>query len=190
MYLDVFEKVVDSDDFTVGGGSASALAGAMAAGMVSMVAKLSMAKPVNLTVEEYEAISAEADELAKKLLKGSEKDTEAYCMIKDAYALPKSTDEEKELRKQAVRDAAYQAALVPKNNGYDDKRVFELACRLEGSSNPNCLSDLLSAKYLSESGVKGCILNIQANLSMIKDETRTAEMTEAMEDLKVGVSAL
>ena len=49
MYLDVFNKVVDSDDFTVGGGSASALAGAMAAGMASMVAKLSMAKPVNLT---------------------------------------------------------------------------------------------------------------------------------------------
>lgn len=42
MYLDVFNKVVDSDDFTVGGGSASALAGAMAAGMASMVAKLSM----------------------------------------------------------------------------------------------------------------------------------------------------
>ena len=53
MYLDVFNKVVDSDDFTVGGGSASALAGAMAAGMASMVAKLSMAKPVNLTQEEY-----------------------------------------------------------------------------------------------------------------------------------------
>ena len=35
-------------------------------------------------------------------------------MIKDAFALPKSTDEEKEVRKQAVRDAAYQAALVPK----------------------------------------------------------------------------
>ena len=89
MYLDVFNKVVDSDDFTVGGGSASALAGAMAAGMASMVAKLSMAKPVNLTGEDYEAISKEADELAQKLLTGSEKDTEAYCMIKDAYALPK-----------------------------------------------------------------------------------------------------
>lgn len=187
MYLDVFEKVVDSNDFTVGGGSASALAGAMAAGMASMVAKLSMAKPVNLTAADYEAISKEADELAQKLLKGAEKDTEAYCMIKDAYALPKSTDAEKEIRKQAVRDAAYQAALVPKLNGYDNKRVYELVCRLEGSSNPNCLSDLMSAKYLSESGVKGCILNIQANLSMIRDEARTKEMEEAMAELGNGL---
>lgn len=187
MYLDVFNKVVDSNDFTVGGGSASALAGAMAAGMASMVAKLSMAKPVNLTAEDYEAISKEADELAQKLLTGSEKDTEAYCMIKDAYGLPKSTDEEKAVRRQAVRDAAYQAALVPKQNGYANKRVYELVCRLEGSSNPNCLSDLMSAKYLSESGVKGCILNIQANLSMIKDEARTKEMEEAMADLGKGI---
>ena len=187
MYLDVFNKVVDSDDFTDGGGSASALAGAMAAGMASMVAKLSMAKPVNLTQEEYTAMSKELDELAQTLLKGSEQDTEAYCMIKDAFALPKSTDEEKEVRKQAVRDAAYQAALVPKNNGYNNKRVYELVCRLEGSSNPACLSDLMSAKYLSESGVKGCVLNIQANLSMIKDEARTREMEEAMEDLGKGM---
>ena len=97
------------------------------------------------------------------------------------------TDEEKEVRKQAVRDAAYQAALVPKNNGYNNKRVYELVCRLEGSSNPACLSDLMSAKYLSESGVKGCVLNIQANLSMIKDEARTREMEEAMEDLGKGM---
>ena len=75
MYLDVFNKVVDSDDFTVGGGSASALAGAMAAGMASMVAKLSMAKPVNLTQEEYTAMSKELDELAQTLLKSSEQDT-------------------------------------------------------------------------------------------------------------------
>ena len=79
MYLDVFNKVVDSDDFTVGGGSASALAGAMAAGMASMVAKLSMAKPVNLTQEEYTAMSKELDELAQTLLKGSEQDTD--CLL-------------------------------------------------------------------------------------------------------------
>ena len=45
----------------------------------------------------------------------------------------------------------------------------------------------MSAKYLSESGAKGCVLNIQANLSMIKDEARTREMEEAMEDLGKGM---
>lgn len=187
MYLDIFDMVVNSDDFTAGGGSASALAGAMAGGMVSMVAKLSHAKPVNLTVPEYEAVSKEADALAKELLRGSEQDNEAYCMIKAAYGLPKETEDEKEVRKQAIRDAAYQAALVPKQNGERNKEVYELARKLEGSSNPNCLSDLLSAKYLSHSGVKGCILNIEANLSMIKDEQRTREMENAIKSLGEGI---
>ncbi|MEF9939978.1 MAG: cyclodeaminase/cyclohydrolase family protein [Clostridium sp.] len=187
MYLDVFNNVINSDDFTVGGGSASALAGAMAAGMVSMVAKLSIAKPVTLTVEDYQSISKEADELAQILLKGSVSDTEAYCMIKDAFALPKSTDEEKAIRKQAVQDAAYQAAVVPMTNGYNDKKVYDLACRLINASNPGCTSDLMSAKYLSEAGVKGCALNIEANLSMIKDEARINELTAAMEELKKSV---
>lgn len=187
MYLDIFDMVVNSDDFTAGGGSASALVGAMAGGMVSMVAKLSHAKPVNLTVEEYEAVEKEADALAKDLLRGSEQDNEAYCMIKSAYGLSKETDEEKEVRKQAIRNAAYQAALVPKQNGERNKKVYQLACKLEGSSNANCLSDLLSAKYLSHSGVKGCILNIEANLSMIKDEQRTKEMEDAIKSLGEGI---
>lgn len=184
--LDVLKKVVDSDDFTAGGGSASALAGAMAAGMVSMVAKLSVAKPVTLTESDYQAVIKEADELAEVLLEGAAKDTQAYCLIKDAYSLPKSTDEEKKARQKAVRDAAYQAALVPEHNGFSCSRAYQLACRLEGASNPNCLSDLLSAKYLSEAGVKGCILNVEANLPLIKDETRTAELTKAIEELKTG----
>ncbi|MDF2678485.1 MAG: formiminotransferase-cyclodeaminase [Bacillota bacterium] len=170
MNLEILGKVINSDDFTVGGGSASAIAGSMAAGIVSMVCKLSMNKPVKLTVEEYESISKEADELAKQLLIGADDDTKAYCMIKDAYAMPKNTDEEKKLRTASIREAGKAAASVPRDNGYKNKRVNELALLLVGQSNEAASSDLYSALYLSDAGVKGCILNIEANLSLIKDE--------------------
>ena len=188
MFLDIFKLVLDSDDRTVGGGSASALAGAMAAGMASMVAKLSAEKPVNFTVEQYEEIIRELEECKEALLKGSEQDNEAYLGIKNAYALPKETDEEIEVRKQAIRDAAYVAACVPRDNGMRDKRVYELVCALEGNSNPACTSDLLSAKYLSASGVRGCVLNIEANLPLIKNEEREKELTQSMEELVQSVS--
>lgn len=166
----ILGEIIDSDNYTVGGGSASAIAGAMAAGIVSMVSKLSVKKPVELTAEEYGKISGQADELAKQLLQGAEDDKKAYCMIKEAYALPKNTEEEKLLRSKAICDAGRKAAEVPSANGYLNKKVNELCRLLISRSNPAAGSDLYSALYLSDAGIKGCILNIKANLPLIKDD--------------------
>jgi formiminotetrahydrofolate cyclodeaminase len=170
MNYDILGEIIDSDNFTVGGGSASAIAGAMAAGIVSMVSKLSMKKPEKLTIEEYDKISRQADELAKQLLQGAEDDKRAYCMIKEAYALPKNTAEEKQLRSKATSEAGKKAAGVPRVNGYRNKEVNELCLSLIDNSNPAAASDLYSALYLSEAGIKGCIQNIKVNLPLIKDD--------------------
>lgn len=185
--MDVLKQIIDSTDFTVGGGSASALAGAMAAGMAAMVARLSLKKPVNLTVEEYEALIAEADVLAQKLQEGARKDTEAYCMIKDAFALPKETDEQKAARSKAVSCAGIVAAETPRNNGRMCQRAHEIACKLTGSSNPAASSDLASAVYLSDAGVRGCVLNVEANLSLIKDEAVVEALKKDIEMLREGL---
>lgn len=183
----VLDKIIDSDDTTVGGGSASALSGAMAAGMIAMVAKLSKKKPVNFTVEQYDAIAAECDALSAQLQQGCIDDTAAYCMIVDAFRLPKGTEEEKAARLAAVQKAAIRAAEVPLANARLNARVRELGAMLRGNSNPACLSDLTSALYLAEGGVKDCVLNIQANLGMIKDPAEQAKMKDAMLELLLQV---
>lgn len=43
-YIDIMDKILDSHDVTVGGGSSSAIAGAIAAGLIGMVARLSTKK--------------------------------------------------------------------------------------------------------------------------------------------------
>ena len=133
---DVLSKIIDSEDTTVGGGSASALSGAMAGGMIAMVAKLSRKKPVNFSVEQYDAIAAECDALAEKLQQGCVNDTQAYCMIVDAFKLPKGTEAEKAARSAAVQAAAIKAAEVPRDNAYLNARVYELGSSLLGNSNP------------------------------------------------------
>lgn len=184
---DVLSKIIDSEDTTVGGGSASALSGAMAGGMIAMVAKLSRKKPVNFSVEQYDAIAAECDALAEKLQQGCVNDTQAYCMIVDAFKLPKGTEAEKAARSAAVQAAAIQAAEVPRDNAYLNARVYELGSSLLGNSNPACHSDLSSALYLSQSGVKDCVLNIQANLGMIKDEAVKSAFKDDMLSLLLKV---
>ena len=181
--LDVLNKIMDSNDTTVGGGSASALSVAMDAGMIGMVAKLSKKNPVNFTVEQYDEIAQECDRLMEQLREGCIRDTEAYCMIVDAFRMPKGTEEEKAARSAAVQAAAIRAAEVPRDNAYLNARVHELGTMLKGNSNPACLSDLTSALYLCEGGVKDCVLNIQANLGMIKDEKVCAALKENMLEL-------
>lgn len=187
--IETLSKLLDSDDTTVGGGSASALSGAMAAGMIGMVAKLSKKKPVNFTVEQYDAIADECDNLAQQLLEGCVNDTQAYRGIVEAFKLPKNTDEEKAARSAAVQAAALQAAQVPRDNGRLNARVHELGTSLRGNSNPACLSDLTSALYLSEGGIKDCVLNIQANLGLIKDEAAVSALKDDMLDLLLQVIA-
>ncbi|MEA4847860.1 MAG: cyclodeaminase/cyclohydrolase family protein, partial [Clostridiaceae bacterium] len=51
-----------------------------------------------------------------------------------------------------------------------NKEVNELCLSLIDNSNPAAASDLYSALYLSEAGIKGCIQNIKVNLPLIKDD--------------------
>ena len=67
-YKDILDLILDPEDVTVGGGCSSALSGAMAAGLMGMVAKLSMKKEFGLTKDELQLIVDELEKL-KDLLK-------------------------------------------------------------------------------------------------------------------------
>lgn len=183
-HFQILNKIIDSKDFTAGGGSASAIAGAMAAGMASMVARLSTNKEWGLAIEKYEEIAEEADKLAEELLRGSIEDNQAYMLIKNAYSLPKETEEEKDKRKKVIQGAGIKAASVPMENGQRCKRIYDLCLVLKGNSNSNAASDLAEAELLSYSGTIGCALNIDANLPLIKDENIKKEFEKQSQSLK------
>lgn len=184
VYIDVLNKILDTNDVTVGGGSASAISGAMAAGLIGMVARLSTKKDYGLPAEKHLEIADELDNLSKELLIGSEEDTKAYLLIKDAFGLPKSTEAEKKERKVAIETAGIAAASVPRDNAYRCKRILELGNLMEGKYNTNASSDFLIGMELAKLGVKGCVLNIEANLSLIKDENIKKEFEDHINKLK------
>lgn len=183
-YIDVMDKIIDSEDTTVGGGSASAMSGAMASGLIGMVARLSTKKDFGLTKERYLEIADRLDFLCRELLKGAEEDTKAYLLIKKAYSMPKNTDEEKEARKAAIQNAGVEAATVPKDNALRCKEVYELGLEIEGKSNSAAYSDLVIGINLAKLGIDGCIMNIEANLSLIKDEDILTAFKNDIIDIK------
>lgn len=181
---EILLKIIDSDNFSTGGGSAAAVAGAMAAGLVAMVAKLSTNKDYGFPKEKYIEIASELDNIAKELLAGSNKDTLAFSKIKEAYSLPKTTETEKKARKKAIQEAAVGASNVPKNNALLCKKVYKYASLLEGNSNPSASSDLIEARILANAGIMGGVLNIEANLPLIKDEQIKGILQNEADELK------
>lgn len=189
MNLDeVMQRIYDSKDFTAGGGAASAVSAAMAASLVAMVSRLSAGKDLGLPDGEYEAIADGLDRTSRELRVGAVLDLEAFLGIKAAYALPKGTDEEKAARREAIGRAAFVAADVPRQNARLALEVAEAVGRLEGKSNANAASDLEVGKDFAFGAIRGCLANIRANLGLIKDPEKIAELGEFVRETESRIA--
>src|ERR1700689_3884138 len=98
---------------TPGGGSATALMGAMAAALVSMVCALSLEREVSGAVrEQLQAAHARAEVLRRELCSMIDQDVAAFGAVMRAYALPKSGDAERIARGAGIQLALRQATLA------------------------------------------------------------------------------
>jgi formiminotetrahydrofolate cyclodeaminase len=185
--LTPFLKVLDPEDNSTGGGTASALAGAMAASLVAMVAGLSIGKEELGPESFYRPIIEEARVLAKDLLDGAQRDSEAFERVLNAFHLPKGSHAEKAARGQAIQEGYTHATEVPLHNAEMSVRAYQLAGRLEGHSNPNAASDLVCASHLARAGTLGCLANVDINVSSINDPDRAAQFSARSEALAAMV---
>ncbi len=180
----VLARILDAGDATTGGGSAAALSGAMAAGLLGMVARLSVGKGLELGDERYEACLAEAEELRYALAEGAAADAAAYSLIVAAYALPKGTEAEVTARSAAVRDALIAAATVPRDNARRAARVLDLCRELSGRSNAAASSDLAVALELARVGVLGAAANVDVNVAGMDGVSAAEALLAEAEELR------
>ena len=124
--LAAFLKVLDPADNSTGGGTASAVAGAMAAALVSMVARLSLGKPGMESESFYREIILQAEDLSRRLYQGGAADSQAFEAIRAAYKLPKETPAEKEKRLAAIQEAVLKATRTPLENAEACREVLSL----------------------------------------------------------------
>lgn len=182
-YRDILELILDERDTTVGGGSSAALAGAMACGLIGMVALLSKGKTYGYTDEKYDSISMEVKNYRQELLQACVDDNKAYLMIKNAYKLPKETEVEKEKRKASIQEAGYEAAKVPLFTAICNKKILEIGLDLMENSNPSCETDLKAGVRLAEMGLQSGKDNVLVNIPLIKDENKIEHLMMEISNL-------
>ncbi|HEY6608051.1 MAG TPA: cyclodeaminase/cyclohydrolase family protein [Candidatus Limnocylindria bacterium] len=155
---------------TPGGGSAAALAGALAAGLVEMVVALTSGRPAAAQHEaELGSIGSAAGELRRQLTELTDADAAAYEAVVGARRLARTTDEERVERDARLAEATREATMVPLRTMRAGIQVLELTERLAPIGNRNAASDIGVAALLASTAVRGAELNVRINLPYLAD---------------------
>jgi len=168
-----------------GGGSVAALNAALAAGLTAMVANLTIGKKgYEAVAEEMNDIANKTTELREKLTAAIDRDAEAYSEVMAAFKLPRTTNQEKELRKLAIQKAFKHAALVPMEVANQAVKVLDLAGRAVAGGNKNAVTDGLVAAMNARTAALAALYNVKINLGSIDDDEFVKKLTREINDLE------
>ena len=153
-----------------GGGSVAALSGALGAALSSMVCNLTRGKQGYESVQdEIRGIYEKSENLRKDLTDLIDKDTEAFNEVMKALKLPKDTEEQKDLRRDAMQAAFKHAAEVPLETARKCTQILDVARIVAEKGNKNSVSDAAVSALMAQTGLQAAILNVRINLTSIKD---------------------
>lgn len=149
---------------TPGGGSASAVGGALGAALGSMAAVYTCGN------EKFKHVEAQAAALDKsfaalrlKFLDLMQQDVDAYAAYSSARALPRATPEEKQARKAAMDASNEAATIVPLKIGAACEDGIRFVEELSAIVNPNLAGDVASSAYFLEAAARGAAIQVFSN---------------------------
>lgn len=172
-----------------GGGSVSALAGALAAGLVTMVCDLTIGKKQYADVEsEIRGYRERAEALRARLQALLQADVEVYGRLAAAYKLPRETDEQQADRFAAIQEATAAATLVPLEIAEVTAEAVALAGPVAEKGSKLAVSDAGIAAILGEAAVHSALLNVKINLPTLEDEAFVAEVRRRMARATAGLA--
>jgi glutamate formiminotransferase / formiminotetrahydrofolate cyclodeaminase len=171
MSLSTFAETTASESPAPGGGSVAAYLGTLGVSLAVMVANLSSHKRGwDERWEEFSNWAEKGEELRKQLLLMVDEDTKAFNEIMNAFALPKSTEEEKAMRKKAIDDATRYAIEVPLKVMKTCFETFTIIREMAFNGNPNSISDAAVGALCARSAVYGAYLNVKINSKDFSDK--------------------
>lgn len=184
-----FVEVLASKNAVPGGGSVSALAGALGAALGGMVCNLTLGKKKYAEYEEkLEFILQKTYKLQGELLSMVDEDAKCFLPLSKAYGMPKDTKEEKMIKENILQQCLKDACEVPINiikKAYDTIKLHEI---LVDNCSKLVISDIGVGVQCLRASIVGAKLNVIINLSSINDEKYVYKVKSEIEPLvKEGV---
>lgn len=176
---------------TPGGGSVSAVVGALAVALTRMVAALAVGKPgYEANQEALQQLEARAEPLQRRLVALADEDSAAYDRVVEALHLPKATPEEKVARVAAMQAAYRHATEVPLETVERSVDALELVRLAAEQGNRGASTDCGVAALLAEAAIRGAGLNVRVNLASLKDEAYRSHAESRLEASLTRAQAL
>ncbi len=178
-----FVNELSTDSPAPGGGSVSALCGALAAALASMVANLSLGKKgFEDKKEPLERIAIRGQELKDKLLAAMDADTRAFDELLAAMRLPKGSPEEQVSRAHAVRQATLKAIQVPLSVLEACPEILDLCLEVAAIGLQASLSDAGVGAQVARAAAAGAYQNVCINLPSLDDQAVAAQLLARAEE--------
>lgn len=186
-----FVEETASESPAPGGGSVSALLGALGAALAAMVANLSAhRRGWDDRWEEFSAHAEQSKVRQDELVRLVDADTAAFDRVMAAFGLPKGTEAEQHARRAAIEDATLAAAEVPLRTMEVAVETLEVARAMAEHGMEASVSDAGVAALCIRSAVLGAGLNVRINASQLKDGGNAAKLVARAAELEsIAVSA-
>lgn len=175
MTVEQFAMQTASNEPVPGGGSISALAGALAAALTEWWQDSPSARKIRGVEEEMKKAVAPMHEICEHLLDDIKRDSESFDLYMQALTLPKETEEEKAARTKAMQDGLKAAVAVPLSVAKRAYEVMPYAEVMVTKGNKTAVTDALVATMMARTAVLGALFNVKINLESIKDEAFVEE---------------
>ncbi len=180
-----FVDELASDSPAPGGGSVSALASAMSAGLTNMVGVLTYGKKgYEAAWDEVESLANQAQALKNRFLFLVDEDTASFNQVMTAMRMPKDSEEEQALRAEALQSATIYSAEIPLQVMQASLEAMKLAKRISEIGNQNSLSDAGVAILQAHAGLEGAAMNVLINIPGIDDANQVETFKSAVASLR------
>jgi glutamate formiminotransferase / formiminotetrahydrofolate cyclodeaminase len=169
-----------------GGGAASAYAGAMAAALVSMVARLTIGKKKYAAVEaQMQSVLDSAERLRADMTAAVQDDAAAFQDVLAALKQPAEATDDQPARADALEQAYVHASEVPLRLARNAVAILGLAHMVAEKGNLNAIADAASAGHLARAALAGAALNVRMNAAALKDRQTVAAWLKEVAGLEV-----
>ena len=179
-----FADTTASESPAPGGGSVSAYVGALGAALGTMVANLSAGKKGwEKQIGYFSDFADKGQSIKDKLLYLVDEDTRAFNAIITAVRMPKATDEEKQMRKNAMHEATRYAIQIPLEVMKTAFDAFDLVDAMVKKGNVNSISDAGVGGLCLKTAIYGAYLNVKINCAGFDDENYVRTVNEEAENI-------